>query len=366
MVAAAGEALAAEESAEAVEGFTGAGAVGKDALGGEKGAVVVDLLAGEPTEAGVGVGDDGGEGLADLVRDGGGDLTDAHHAGGVFEILLGLMEAGLDEMVVFHVDERAIPTGDCAVGVELGAGADEEAAIVSGGNLDAPLAVEELAGGEALRPGLLEVVALVGMDDFEEGGAAKLAEGAADAVEEVGIAEIDIAVVAGGPDLLGDSLGELAEACLAAGEFGVGAFELDGALEDADFQKVACLADDELCSLAIGGDPADGEGEKDEGDEIWDGDGGNGKGEVWGDEEEGDDDGRGDDGHESGEESAEPGAGHDGTDEQEEEGIGECLLENEGPEGGEEDKEGRDGDGPDGGGKGGAGDGERRIHIHWQ
>ena len=147
VVAAAGEALAAEEGAEAVEGFAGAGAVGEDALGGEESAVVVDLLAAEPTEAGVGVGDDGGEGLADLVRDGGGDLADAHHAGGVFEIFLGLVEAGLDEVVVFHVDEGAVPAGDGAVGVELGPGADEEAAVVAGGNLDAPLAVEGQARG---------------------------------------------------------------------------------------------------------------------------------------------------------------------------------------------------------------------------
>ena len=58
-----------------------------------------------------------------------------------------------------------------------------------------------------MDPGLLEVVALVGVNEGEEAGTAELGERAANAVEEMGVAEVDIAIEAGGPDLLGNGLG---------------------------------------------------------------------------------------------------------------------------------------------------------------
>ena len=64
----------------------------------------------QPVEAGAGVGDDGGQGLVDLVRDRGGQLAQGRHAGDVRELGLGSVQGVLGLLalgdVVVRLEDR--------------------------------------------------------------------------------------------------------------------------------------------------------------------------------------------------------------------------------------------------------------------
>src|SRR6267378_6817793 len=210
-----------EKQADAADDFRGALSIFDDSGGSRAGLFNVGRVAGEPAQAGAGVGAGGGNRLLHFVREGGGQLAHGGHAADARQIFLGFAQRLRSTLALLDVDSGSVPLNDVAEVIAQGHGAGQPPAIIAVRPAQAHFTLAGLASGEGAAP-LFDVTReIIGMNYGGPIPAQRMLHGEAGSFEPTSIDEIDGAVGAGAPDMGGNRVDDEAEAIFALLQGGV-------------------------------------------------------------------------------------------------------------------------------------------------
>src|SRR5882762_10077346 len=210
-----------EKQADAADDFRGALSIFDDSGGGRAGLFDVGRVAGEPAQAGAGVGAGGGNRLLHFVREGGGQLAHGGHAADARQIFLGFAQRLRSTLALLDVDSGSVPLNDVAEVIAQGHGAGQPPAIIAVRPAEAHFTLAGLASGEGAAP-LFDVTReIIGMNYGGPIPAERVLHAEAGSFEPTAIDEIHGAVGAGAPDMRGNGVDDEAEAIFALLQGGV-------------------------------------------------------------------------------------------------------------------------------------------------
>ncbi len=212
-----------EECADAPDDLGGAVAVADDAFGGEVGLEQIRRLGEEPAAAGMGVGDDRGQRLVDLMRDGGGELADGGDLRGAGETRLGQAQDLEGIPAILDVGQQPVPAEDAALLVEERLAEHVEPAVGAVGAAHAVIHLVAGAGCDCPDPGAERGFHIVGVKEVGPPVPHQVADGNAEVVDDALIDRLQGSIGKGGPDECGDGVDDQTKAALALEEGLLGA-----------------------------------------------------------------------------------------------------------------------------------------------
>src|SRR5882762_3277686 len=204
-----------EKQADAADNFRGALSIFDDSGGGRAGLFDVGSVAGEPAQAGAGVGAGGGNRLLHFVREGGGQLSHGGDAADACQIGLRLAQSLLGTLAFLDVDSGSVPFDDVAGIIAEGDAAGQPPAVIAVGPTQADSYFGRLASGEGRTP-LVDVPGEIIRMNYESPiPAQRVLHGQAGSFQPTSIDEINGAISAGAPDMGGNRVDDEAEAIFA-------------------------------------------------------------------------------------------------------------------------------------------------------